>query len=939
MTDVLAPPTCAISVVVCAYTEERWDEINAAVASLRTQSIPAEEIILVVDHCPSLLARARRAFADIHVIASVGRPGLSGARNTGYEAAHGDVVAFLDDDATAAPDWLEQLQRTYQDGEVAGVGGLVVPNWVDHRPGWFPEEFDWVVGCSHSGMPSATADVRNFVGANMSFRRDVLVGLGGFAGVLGRNGADASGCEETELCIRASTWHEHSRLVYEPAARVEHRVPRARGTWKYFLRRCYGEGKSKALVRKIAGAQHGLSEERIHVRRTIPLAVARSIGEALRGRPVAGLRAVANVTGTGVTVLGYAVGRAALLRGTARPHERLAPPTAKRLAPGRIVVRTWLGGTALGAGALTLGLALWITTMVRGVPLGRMSDLGLVSVLPATYWAALVLVTVSFCSTVRRMESSKALLVAHVVLLLAILHLTPNVLYETLRYSWAWKHVAITNGVIAHHGVNTAQPDPNLVAYQDWPGFFTLNALFSSGSGFASPLSYAGWAPFVSELSYAGPLILIFRTFSADQRIRWTALWIFYLGNWVGQDYFSPQGYAYFLYLTVIALCLRHFASARAGASSLDVGPAAVEVAEEAAEQRRHDRRLYYLFTVIIIAAVASSHQLTPFMIVSALALLALFGRLRYKSLPVVALALTVGWIAFAARTFMKQNIPSLIKGFGDLLSNTAVQMVNPGQASSLQLFGSEVDRLLTAAVILLGAFGFLWRWRNGQQRAWFSAALLCASPMLALAANNYGGEIVFRVVLFALPFLAVLAASLFVPARHRPGRRHRVHNAARLAVVAALLGGFIISYYGKERTNYFPPEEVQSFSALYRLAPPGSLIVAATGNQPWPLENYETYSDYYFTADTPQALADVIKHPVAVLAHDLTARKDAFLVFDTTDDAVIESTGLMPRGAYGAVERAVLASPRFKVLLRNSTTVVLELASRGASTTQPVNA
>ena len=874
----------------------------------------------------------------MNVIASVGRPGLSGARNTGYEAAHGDVVAFLDDDATAAPDWLEQLKRTYQGREVAGVGGLVVPNWVDRRPGWFPKEFDWVVGCSHSGMPSSTADVRNFVGANMSFRRDVLVGLGGFAGVLGRNGADASGCEETELCIRASTWREHSRLVYEPAARVEHRVPRARGTWNYFLRRCYGEGRSKALVRKIAGAHHGLSEERIHVRRTIPLAVARSIGEALRGRPVAGLRAVANVTGTGVTVLGYAVGRVTLLRQVARPHEEPVAPRTKRLAPGRIVMRTWLGGTAFGLAALTLALALWVTTIVRGVPLDRMNDLGLVSVLPATYWAALVLITVSFCSTVRRMESSKALLTAHVVLLLAILHVTPTVLYETLRYSWAWKHVAITDGVIANHGVNIAQPDPNLVAYQDWPGFFTLNALLSSGSGFASPLSYAGWAPFVSELSYAGPLILIFRTFSADQRIRWTALWIFYLGNWVGQDYFSPQGYAYFLYLTVIAVSLRHFTAARAGAASLDVGPAAVEVAAEASRQRRHDRRLYYLFAVIIMAAIASSHQLTPFMMLSALVLLALFGRLRYKSLPVVALVLTVGWIAIGARTFMKQNIPSLIKGFGDLLSNTAVQMVNPGQASSLQLFGSEVDRLLTAAVILLGVVGFLWRWRSGQQRAWFPAALLCASPMLALAANSYGGEIVFRVVLFALPFLAVLAASLFVPAHYRGRRRSSWHNAARLVVVAGLLGGFIVSYYGKERTNYFPPQEVRSLAALYRLAPPGSLIIAATGNQPWPLENYQTYSDYYFTADTPQVLAEVIKHPVSVLAHDLTSRRNAFLVFDTTDDAVIESTGLMPRGAYGAVERAVLASPRFKVLLKNPTTVILELASR-ATTTQPVNA
>lgn len=142
-----------ISVVICAYTEERWEQILAAVDSIRGQSLASEEIIVVVDHNEDLRARLAAALPDVTVVGNREVPGLSGAGNTGVTQTRGDVVAFLDDDAIAEHDWLKFFADSYTDPAVAGVGGLVLPRWETRRPAWFAEEFDWVVGCSYVGMP------------------------------------------------------------------------------------------------------------------------------------------------------------------------------------------------------------------------------------------------------------------------------------------------------------------------------------------------------------------------------------------------------------------------------------------------------------------------------------------------------------------------------------------------------------------------------------------------------------------------------------------------------------------------------------------------------------------------------------------------------------------------------------------------------------------
>lgn len=297
-----------VSVVICCYTEQRWDDTLAAIASVQRQSPQPREIVVVVDHNEALLERMRAEVPGVVLVANTERQGLAGARNCGVAAATGEVIAFLDDDATARRDWLAQLCKAY-DSDVIGVGGGVVPRWPRERPDWFPVEFDWVIGCSYRGLPQQPAAVRNFIGANMSLRREAFGAVGGFSHELGRVGKHPAGCEETELCIRATRAFPGSRLVYVPDATVDHRVTAERLRSRYFMRRCFAEGISKSVVARLTGAEAALETERAYVRRVLPAGVLRGLRRAGRGK-LAGLgEAAAIVLGVLCAAAGYSRGK------------------------------------------------------------------------------------------------------------------------------------------------------------------------------------------------------------------------------------------------------------------------------------------------------------------------------------------------------------------------------------------------------------------------------------------------------------------------------------------------------------------------------------------------------------------------------------------------------------------------------------------------------
>jgi len=342
-------PTAAV--VVCAYTLDRWDDLCDSLRSAAQQETAPDELWLVVDHNDDLLDRARtqlmRELPALRVISNTRRRGLSGARNTALEQVGAEIVVFLDDDASAEPGWLAALTAPYVDPDVIAVGGVAQPRWPQgsSRPVTLPSarpdgswavrgELDWVVGCTYAGQPTQRAAVRNLMGCNMSFRRQVFAELGGFSETLGRVGKVPLGCEETELCIRATAQIAGAKIVMEPLARVRHHVSPDRLTWSYLRRRCYAEGVSKAAVAAMVGRDSALSTERGYATRVLPAGVARELQLATRGRLRRGLAAAAAIVlGFTATALGYARGRAGV-RNINPTHPQLVLAPAMQLDPG-----------------------------------------------------------------------------------------------------------------------------------------------------------------------------------------------------------------------------------------------------------------------------------------------------------------------------------------------------------------------------------------------------------------------------------------------------------------------------------------------------------------------------------------------------------------------------------------------------------------------------
>jgi hypothetical protein len=326
---------------------------------------------------------------------------------------------------------------------------------------------------------------------------------------------------------------------------------------------------------------------------------------------------------------------------------------------------------------------------------------------------------------------------------------------------------------------------------------------------------------------------------------------------------------------------------------------------------------------VLLMAAVASSHQLTPFMMISSLSVLAVFGGLRPRSLPVVMAVVTGAWIVYGAAAFLQDNLPSMLRSIGQLESNASANFLNLSHASRGQAVVARIDRALTASVLGLAALGAFLRWRRGVRD--LTPALLLAAPFPMLAANSYGGEMVFRVYFFALPFAAFLIAWLV-----RSGGRLRARGRQGVALLLslALLGGLLFSYYGKERMYHFSRDEVAATRYVYSVAPRGAEIISITTNYPFAYRDYERYRYLLLGFEPARSRTELLADPAAKLADLMADPKfpTTYLVLTQSQAAEADMTGVVPAGSVARIEDALRASHRFRASFSRSTARVWEL-------------
>jgi len=291
-------------VVICTHLDERLEQLAQAVESVENQTRKPDEVIVVVDGTADLLAKVEARLPGRRVLGMGHNQGLSHARNQAVAALSAELIFFLDDDAVAGPDWIEQLVDAVGP-DVLGASGRSDPIWIGPRPAWLPDEFLWIVGCSYKGQPVTRHPVRNVYGGCCALRRILFTELGGYDESLGKGTQAAGGGEEAQLCLRAHTQWPEAQFVHDPTAFIQHRVPGDRLTWTYALRRSYGEGVVKA---RMAKRQHGALAPERSFATALPRALGNALAAGARGDAAALRRAGGLVALSTAVLSGMVVG-------------------------------------------------------------------------------------------------------------------------------------------------------------------------------------------------------------------------------------------------------------------------------------------------------------------------------------------------------------------------------------------------------------------------------------------------------------------------------------------------------------------------------------------------------------------------------------------------------------------------------------------------------
>ncbi len=569
--------------------------------------------------------------------------------------------------------------------------------------------------------------------------------------------------------------------------------------------------------------------------------------------------------------------------------------------------------------SLAAVVALWAASLAR-IDLSAMGAYGLVSALPVTMYAGLALLTLSMVLAIHRNERT-GVLVAHLVLFVLMVHATPALLYGTLRYEWAWKHLGLIDYLSRHHIVDPSAGD--LRVYQNWPGFFTTTTSWLVGAGLQSWAGIVQWAPPVFELLFAFAALALLSAVETDRRVVWLAVWFFAIANWVGQDYFSPQAFACFLYLAVLTVVFRFLVRRPAMPSFVrrfvrrGFEP---EIPEQPRLPSREQTRAAVLVIVLCVTAIATSHPLTPILLFLALSLLTITRVVRIKTLPFLASLPTFLWLDLGARTYTRANTAALLKSFGAVDNNLNQNLTKAAHAVASQHVVSLMGRVEVLFVAGLALIGIVRRIRVGRWDVGMLA--LAVVPLTIVAGNSYGGEAVFRAFLFALPFLAYFAAAGFYPTPDSGSRRSIL---LELVACGVIIVAFLFAYYGKEQWSYFTRGEVRAAEVVFDKAQPNSLLVDGTPDYPNRFANYNDFTYVDIASEPPSSYNKVLADPANELYKWLADGRysQAYLIITASQKAEIDALGGLPAGSLDKIENALLLSPKFQVLYHDADAVV----------------
>jgi hypothetical protein len=575
--------------------------------------------------------------------------------------------------------------------------------------------------------------------------------------------------------------------------------------------------------------------------------------------------------------------------------------------------------------SIVLSVVLYVSSL-RSINLLDMTDLGLVSVLPWPFYLSLLLLCAGFILTLKQKTLREPLLFLHVVLLIVMLYGTTLAIEQAPRFNVTWRHVGLVDYVQRNQPVNRSS-DP----YLDWPGFFILSAFVANIAGLKSILGVAAYAPIYNNLLYLGALLMVFRSTTRNQRLVWLAIWLFFITNWIGQDYFSPQGLNYALYLTILGIILlwfqeypsERFLKILAWPRFLRFLSPSGSSREQLPSVTSRRRLALSIFLVILVAFSVASHQLTPFAILFCVTALTVFYLNSFRALPLIIGLLIGAWIIFMARAFVTNDLVSLLQHSGHIQ-----QALNQGLLSRLagspgHVFIIRFRLVFTAVVWGLAALGMFLRFRDSAKNhasvnilSDVRMLLLALAPFVLIPLQSYGGEILLRVYLFTLPFMIFFVASTIYAERQIEFSGKKAAVTGLLSI--ALIGGFFVARYGNEKVDQFTANEVNAVQWFYDHAGLGSLLAAPSPHYPVRFEGYEQYKLKY----VPDA---VLHNDVQSIIAAMSGRQypEAYFIITRSQQSYFSIFYADPVENWKTFESALLDSGHLLVVYSNPDAII----------------
>lgn len=601
---------------------------------------------------------------------------------------------------------------------------------------------------------------------------------------------------------------------------------------------------------------------------------------------------------------------------------------------------------------LPIAVALWGLGVSR-VHVSSLGQFGLPPLLPIVLYGGIGLLVISATFELVRADAANWRLSLHAVAMVIFLYALAPIIYPAGRYEWLYKTV----GPVQYINAN-GQLDRFIDIYQNWPGFFALAAWFDKVAGVASPLVYAKWTQLAFELAAVPLLYLIYDALGLTMRQRWVAIVLYSAANWIGQDYFSPQGLGTVLSLGIMAIALRWLYVRERPAEQTSDGrteQARTNGGRQSGSTPRQLTTPILCALLLCYFVLAFTHELSPYMVAIQLGTLAAFRYIRPVWVPIALVTVAAAYLGprFA---FVNSHF-GVLSSIGNFFGNAAPPSFSATAVTAGQKFTERCAEALSLGMWCVAALG-AWRSRL-DRRLVLTLVLLAYSPAVMLGLQAYGHEGILRVYLFSLPWSTALVSMIVAPSpgTRPPTRwpraaelaaamsrtRRRVASALRIPLGAleppalrapvalgVALALFFPAFFGDDSFNVIPAAQVATITAFWNNASPGPVYLAIDDAPVADTARYALFPLHdIFGSTSILGTAPVgrnVASQIATAAADTPSSERVYVMITSSMEAYTEAYGIASAANFKTLERSMASSPAWLLIVHKPGVLIYEL-------------